>query len=124
MPDTVHHCVYEIDPKRDLPFPLGEMAVHSKNPGIEVPHDEVHSKASLSNFDRDKLTYLEWSQKTKIQKFKMVAKLADGFKMTQCLVFCRTNVDCNNLEKYLNALGGSRGVFQGKVETGKGRRLL
>ena len=40
--------------------------------------------------------------------------------MSQCIVFCRTNVDCNNLEQYLNSYssGGAR-RFTGKVEKGK-----
>jgi len=45
-------------------------------------------------------------------------KMADLFNMAQALVFCRTNVDCNNLEDYLNRLGGCRG-YGGKMETGK-----
>jgi superfamily II DNA/RNA helicase len=28
-------------------------------------------------------------------------------RMEQCLVFCRTNFDCDNLERFLNALGGT-----------------
>ena len=40
-------------------------------------------------------------------------------KMDQCLIFCRTNVDCDNLEKYLIEIGGGRGGFQGKKESGK-----
>merc|ERR1712232_984833 len=51
-------------------------------------------------------------------KPKVMVKMADLFNMAQCLVFCRTNVDCNNLEDYLNRLGGSKG-WGGKVETGK-----
>lgn len=36
--------------------------------------------------------------------------------MSQCLVFCRTNLDCDNLEKFLNNMGG--GGFRGKTEKG------
>ena len=38
--------------------------------------------------------------------------------MDQCLIFCRTNFDCDNLEAFLNGLGGGGG-FQGKTERGK-----
>lgn len=38
--------------------------------------------------------------------------------MSQCLIFCRTNLDCDNLEKYLNSVGGGR-RFNGKTEKGK-----
>jgi hypothetical protein len=41
--------------------------------------------------------------------------------MSQCIVFCRTNVDCNALEEYLNSYsaGGRKQGFRGKVESGK-----
>jgi ATP-dependent RNA helicase DDX1 len=52
-------------------------------------------------------------------KPRIAVKIADVLGMTQCLIFCRTNVDCNNLENYLNRLGGCKGSYGGKVETGK-----
>jgi ATP-dependent RNA helicase DDX1 len=33
------------------------------------------------------------------------------------MIFCRTNFDCDNLEKYLNSLGGGK-AFRGKMEKG------
>jgi ATP-dependent RNA helicase DDX1 len=42
--------------------------------------------------------------------------------MSQCLVFCRTNVDCNNLEAYLNSFSVGSQRFNGKRETGKENR--
>ena len=40
--------------------------------------------------------------------------------MEQCLVFCRTNFDCDNLEKFLNGLGGGGGGrWAGRRESGK-----
>lgn len=32
-------------------------------------------------------------------------RVIDAFQMEQCLIFCRTNFDCDNLEKFLNSLG-------------------
>lgn len=32
-------------------------------------------------------------------------RIIDAFQMDQCLIFCRTNFDCDNLEKFLNSLG-------------------
>ena len=37
--------------------------------------------------------------------------------MDQCLIFCRTNFDCDNLEKFMNGLGGGKG-YLGKMEKG------
>lgn len=36
------------------------------------------------------------------------------------MIFCRTNYDCDNLEKFLNSLEGGTGApFRGKRESGK-----
>ena len=37
--------------------------------------------------------------------------------MSQCLIFCRTNFDCDNVETFLNQCGGG-GKFRGKAESG------
>lgn len=39
-------------------------------------------------------------------------------RIDQCLIFCRTNFDCDNLEAYLNTVGGG-GRYRGKMEKGK-----
>merc|ERR1719188_728989 len=72
----------------------------------------------MSNTDRHYPDALNNSQRIKELKPKYMVKMADLFNMSQCLVFCRTNVDCNNLEEYLNRLGGTKG-YGGKMETGK-----
>jgi len=36
----------------------------------------------------------------------------------QALIFCRTNFDCDNLERFLNAAGGG-GAFRGARESGR-----
>ena len=44
------------------------------------------------------LSDVEQSQGVKLLKPAMMVALVDALKMDQCLVFCRTNVDCDNLE--------------------------
>lgn len=40
--------------------------------------------------------------------------------MSQCIIFCRTNVDCDNLEAFLNTYSGNPNKkFSKKMETGK-----
>ena len=42
--------------------------------------------------------------------------------MSQCLIFCRTNLDCNNLEKFLcsaDSTVSSKATFKERKETGK-----
>ena len=43
--------------------------------------------------------------------------------MDQCLIFCRTNFDCDNLEAFLNACGGG-GVFEGNARADRNTPLL
>jgi superfamily II DNA/RNA helicase len=39
-------------------------------------------------------------------------------QMTQAIVFCRTNLDCDNLETFLSSLNGGQ-KFRGRQESGK-----
>ena len=52
--------------------------------------------------------------------YSLLQRIIDSFQMDQCLIFCRTNFDCDQLELFLNELGGgsSGKKFRGKVEKG------
>jgi len=104
IPDTVHFVAYTIDPNKGLAF-------RPVNEAVRPTTDGVHARDPPSG-------PLGCSQQIKEMKPQVLVKLADTFKMESCLVFCRTNVDCDNLEKFLNSLGGGRG-FAGKAESGK-----
>eukprot|EP00922_Rhytidocystis_sp_ex-Travisia-forbesii_P040900 GHVS01061059.1.p1 GENE.GHVS01061059.1~~GHVS01061059.1.p1 ORF type:complete len:499 (-),score=66.72 GHVS01061059.1:114-1610(-) len=103
IPDTVHFVLYEVDPRQDLPF--------ATTTSVSVTTDGVHAVGSNNE-------ELRMSERIKQMKPQILVKLADALKMESCLVFCRTNVDCDNLEAFLNKLGGGRG-FAGKIESGK-----
>ena len=47
----------------------------------------------------------------------MLKQLIDAFEMDQCLVFCHTRLDCNNIHHYLTKLGGGR-AFRGAPDAG------
>ena len=53
-------------------------------------------------------------------KPRVLQRIIDSFAMDQCLIFCRTNFDCDRLESFLNGLGGgsTKKSFRGKVEKG------
>jgi len=118
VPDTVHNVAYYIDPTQDLLWSDEGIASRAKFPEEQPILDGVHAKPSMSDFDKDKTKALRMSERIKQMKPKMVVKIADAFNMSQCLVFCRTNIDCNNLEAYLNRLDGTKG-HRGKFESGK-----
>eukprot|EP00921_Rhytidocystis_pertsovi_P022555 GHVQ01036009.1.p1 GENE.GHVQ01036009.1~~GHVQ01036009.1.p1 ORF type:complete len:801 (+),score=146.66 GHVQ01036009.1:663-3065(+) len=103
IPDTVHFVLFDVNPKLGLQVPLAN---------AHVTTDGVHGGSNNNTPD------LRMSEGIKQLKPHVLVKIADALKMESCLVFCRTNVDCNNLEAFLNQLGGGRG-FAGKTETGK-----
>jgi hypothetical protein len=45
----------------------------------------------------------------------VLVQLLDKLDMEQCMIFCRTNLDCDNLEQFLVSLDGGR-RFAGKAE--------
>ena len=106
VPDTVHHVVYRVHPERDAGL-LTAPTVRGK-----AVTDNVHA-GGKSDTDEDKN-----SQLLKELKYQVLLGILDKFDMSQCMIFCRTNVDCDNLETFLNNVGGGK-QFMGKVEKGK-----
>ena len=105
VPDTVHHAVYVVDPGSENPAALVPAA----------PVDNMHDESGGGGPDGGARGAS--SLATKRLKPHVVRRVADALKMDQCLIFCRTNFDCDNLEAFLNACGGG-GVFRGKRESG------
>jgi ATP-dependent RNA helicase DDX1 len=75
-----------------------------------IPTDGVHRRDNVSGHLK---TPEAKSEAIKKLKFALVPKIIDAHNMDQALIFCRTRVDCDNLESYLIELsGGSRCVTQ------------
>lgn len=49
------------------------------------------------------------SEATKILKAEYLVKAIKEHKMDQAIIFCRTKLDCDNIEEYLINLGGGIG---------------
>jgi ATP-dependent RNA helicase DDX1 len=109
VPDTVHHVVYRIDPVRDaaLLTPTCTKAVT----------DDIHP-GGLAAFKPDSNKGDVNSQLIKEIKYQVLLGIIDKFQMSQCMIFCRTNVDCDNLEAFLCAHGGGK-KFSEKMDSGK-----
>jgi ATP-dependent RNA helicase DDX1 len=45
------------------------------------------------------------SEAVKILKGEYCVRAINEHKMDRAIIFCRTKLDCDNLEKYLNQLG-------------------
>ena len=92
VPDTVHHVVMRVDPRK-LTY-WKNLAQQSR-----IQTDGVHLKDHLNPNNPNLETY---SEAIKILKGDLVIKAIDSLKIDQAIVFCRTKIDCDNLEAHLN----------------------
>lgn len=113
VPDTVHHAVLVVDPAQPVWHAWLSLAG-------QVPTDGVHAEDSIGT----ELTTPEaWSEAVKRLKPAALVAVIEELNMEQVLVFCRTNLDCDNLATYLTAVGGGKRMAPGtRMESGKESR--
>jgi len=97
VPDTVHHVVLRIDPKQDLVFKELEGlfqtdGVHANDVDNRILFD---ARSTLSRPE-------EHSEAVKLMKFYYTVKAIESLNMEQGIIFCRTKLDCDNLEDFMN----------------------
>lgn len=97
VPDTVHHVVLRVDPRKMQQW---------KSAKTKIQTDGVHFKDHFNPSNPNAETY---SEATKILKGDLVVKAIDNLKIDQAIIFCRTKIDCDNLENYLVLKGQSAG---------------
>lgn len=91
VPDTVHHTVCLVDPTADTTW-------HFLKPKIKT--DGVHElddKHPSSKFPETS------SEAVKVLKGEYVIRAIEEQNMDQGIIFCRTKLDCDNLERYLKS---------------------
>lgn len=102
VPETVDHTMILVDPRTDdswrKPLPKG------------LNLDLVHEDA-IKGSGPDELSY-----GVKALKPQIVLQLIDTFKMTQCIIFCRTRIDCDNLASFLTVQGGGQAGTASKIQ--------
>ncbi|XP_052229582.1 ATP-dependent RNA helicase DDX1-like isoform X2 [Dreissena polymorpha] len=93
VPETVHHCVVIVDPLKDTTW---------KGLRQHVETDGVHYEDKIQPHGTSQETY---SEAVKILKGEYTVRALEEHKMDRALIFCRTKVDCDNMEKYLQLRG-------------------
>jgi ATP-dependent RNA helicase DDX1 len=120
VPETVHHVVVSVDPAQAL-----FRAAWAGAAGQAVPTDGVHAKDRIGGGGGGgggaQLSREERSEALKRLKPQLLLALIDSLKMAQCLIFCRTNLDCDNLEAFLTRAGGGA-KWRAGAEKGKENR--
>lgn len=51
------------------------------------------------------------SEAVKILKGEYTIRAIDTHNMDKAIIFCRTKVDCDNMENYLNDAGGGKTLY-------------
>ena len=100
IPETVHHAVVYVDPK-ETPWTSDAAYKDDQVHSGEKPVGDVYSSLG-----------------SKHMKPPVLLKIIEAYKMQQCIVFCRTRIDCDLLSNFLTAHGG-RGKSGQKMEKGK-----
>lgn len=96
VPETVHHVVVGIDPRTDAGW---------GNYNKPVQTDGVHARDRVGPNQTSPETF---SEAAKMMKAEYCVRAIDEHKMDHGIVFCRTKLDCDNMERYFNAAGGGR----------------
>ncbi|XP_072107381.1 ATP-dependent RNA helicase DDX1 [Mobula birostris] len=94
VPETVHHVVVRVNPKSDRNW---------EKSGRHIRTDEVHAK---DNTRPGANTAEMWSEAIKILKGEYTVRAIKEHKMDQAIIFCRTKIDCDNMEQYFIQMGG------------------
>jgi ATP-dependent RNA helicase DDX1 len=94
VPETVHHVVVVVDPQKDTSW---------QSLRRHVQTDGIHAKDNVRPGNNTAETL---SEAVKMLKGEYCVRAINEHKMDRAIIFCRTKLDCDNLEKYLNQLGG------------------
>lgn len=94
VPETVHHVVVMVDPQKDRSW--SNLKRHIQTDGVHT-NDNVRS----SNITPETL-----SEAVKMLKGEYCVRAINEHQMDRAIIFCRTKLDCDNLERYLNQLDG------------------
>ncbi|KAK5648689.1 hypothetical protein RI129_003581 [Pyrocoelia pectoralis] len=92
VPETVHHVVVNVDPQKDKSW--CNLKKHIKT-------DEVHAQ---DNVRPGMNTAEALSEAVKLLKGEYCVRAIDEHKMDRAIIFCRTKLDCDNLEKYFKQI--------------------
>ncbi|XP_029673182.1 ATP-dependent RNA helicase Ddx1 isoform X2 [Formica exsecta] len=96
VPETVHHVVVIVDPQKDKSW-------HNSRNHVET--DGVHARDNVRPGNNTAETL---SEAVKMLKGEYCIRAIKEHRMDRALIFCRTKLDCDNLERYLKQAGGQQ----------------
>ncbi len=93
LPDAVDHVLVMADPEEDRTW-----LQSSPNVWTDRIHDCEPPLSPTSTGSES------WSHAVKVLKPRLLQRILDSLDVSQALIFCRTNFDCENLEKFFHEL--------------------
>ena len=96
VPDTVHHVIVPVDPRNDTSWCNLRKCIQTD--GV---HQQDHIGPGVNSDE-------SWSEAIKILKGEYCVKAIREHNMDHGMIFCRTKLDCDNLERYFKNVGGSQ----------------
>jgi ATP-dependent RNA helicase DDX1 len=112
VPETVHHVLLRVNPD---PAAEPALAERWRKRDTRLRTDGVHDGDFNPQQPQREETRSEALKRLKPQ---LLVELIEKFEMAQAFIFVRTQLDADNLEAFLLAVGGGR-AFGGKAESGK-----
>lgn len=95
VPETVHHVVVPVDPISDPSW---------RGLKSHISTDGVHKNDDTGPRSRESKE--QNSEAVKILKGEYCVRAVREHKMEQAIIFCRTKLDCDNMERYFITMGG------------------
>ncbi|XP_058832417.1 ATP-dependent RNA helicase Ddx1-like [Topomyia yanbarensis] len=92
VPETVHHVVCYVDPQKDTSWWAQRK---------HITTDGVHAKDNVRPGSNTAETL---SEAVKILKGEYTVNAINEHNMDRALIFCRTKLDCDNMERYLRQI--------------------
>ncbi|KAF5402884.1 ATP-dependent RNA helicase DDX1 [Paragonimus heterotremus] len=101
VPETVHHVICLVDPHAD----------QSWKQLMQQPHGHIHTDGvhMKDNCHMNNPSSETLSEAVKLLKGEYVIRAIQQQQMDRALIFCRTKLDCDNLEQYFVSKGGGPG---------------
>ncbi|XP_065077898.1 ATP-dependent RNA helicase Ddx1 [Ochlerotatus camptorhynchus] len=96
VPETVHHVVCMVDPQKDN----GWQSLRQ-----HIQTDGVHAKDNVRPGSNTAETL---SEAIKMLKGEYTLNAINEHNMDRAIIFCRTKLDCDNMERYLRQVGGNK----------------
>ena len=98
VPETVHHVVLRIDPKKNSIY--NELSGLFNTDGVHA-NDDVYDCLFGSNVRQPPTRPEALSEAVKLMKFYYALKAIESLNMEQGIIFCRTKLDCDNLNDFM-----------------------